>query len=69
MSADFSVRYAGSITLLCPLTAEARAWIAQCIPNGCIVLDTRQIEEIVAAIKSDGLQVVERNEFTGARQH
>ena len=63
------MRYAGTITLLCPLTAEARAWIAQCIPNACIVMDPRQIADVMAAITRDGLDVVERNEFPGARQH
>ena len=63
---DFALRRAGTISLLCPLTSEAKAWVAQCIPNGCIVLDSRQVDAIVDAIKADGLVVIERNEFRGA---
>jgi hypothetical protein len=63
---DFSLRRAGTISLLCPMSPAAKTWIAQCIPNGCIVLDSRQVEAIVAAIKTDGLSITERSEFPGA---
>ena len=67
MSDDFLLRHAGTVALLCPRTTAAQAWVAQMIPNGCIVLDSRQAAEIVAAIRNDGLAVIERHEFE--RQH
>jgi hypothetical protein len=60
---DFALRRAGTISLLCPLTPAAKAWIAERIPNGCIVLDSRQVEAVIAAIKTDGLSIIDRNEF------
>jgi hypothetical protein len=60
---DFALRRAGTISLLCPLSEAGRAWIAQCVPDGCIVLDSRQVEAIIEAIRADGLPIIERNEF------
>jgi hypothetical protein len=60
---DFSLRRAGTISLLCPMSPAAKAWIAQCVPDGCIVLDSRQVDLIIAAIKTDGLSMIERDEF------
>jgi hypothetical protein len=65
---DFALRRAGTISLLCPLTPAAKTWIAQRILNGCIVLDSRQVDAILAAIEADGLSVINRNEFP-TQQH
>lgn len=59
---DFSFNNHGSVWLLYPKTDAGRAWIEERLPNAevfcrAVVVEHRYVDDIVAGIRNDGLEV------------
>jgi hypothetical protein len=60
---DFTLENHGSVCLLRPLTAIAKTWAAEYLPDDAqtfgtaIVIEPRYVADIVAGILNDGLTV------------
>ncbi len=61
--ADLLVHGGGSVYLLCPISLQGSAWVAQHIPldamwfGGAVVVEHRYIRDIVVGATRDGLEV------------
>lgn len=61
LTADFFLQDNGSIVILLPLTTEAKAWVADHIPDDAlrfgkgIVIEPRYVDDICNGIVDDGL--------------
>ncbi len=59
---DFTLSYAGSISILKPITPSAKNWVADYMNGaqrwcGGVVIEHHYVDDIVDAIMNDGLSI------------